>query len=764
MCRSTGVAWLCALGLVGCGGGGSDPDVDAPPGPDDDASTTSVVTQLAAGSEHSCARFSNGEVRCWGRDREGQVGNGGGPIPAIDPVAPVVVIDRDVVAVTAGDEHTCVVLADGGVRCWGEDSFGQLGNGPGPNDAQSPASVPGVTGASAIAAGAEHTCAVLASGGVKCWGRNNSGQLGNDDPNSSEYEPVDVVGLTGAVAVAAGAEHTCAIVQGGAMRCWGNNGYGQLGNDQVGGGDQRVPVDVIGLGGAAVAVAAAGDHTCAVLDSGALRCWGFDMNGQLGNATAQPWETLPGDVVGIASGASAVAAGAGTTCAIAAGGAVRCWGSDRFGQLGDGAPAINEPMPVNVAGLAGGAVAIAVGGEHACAALDTGEVRCWGSNAMGQIARPWVLASELVPVAVAGLDQGVSAVAAGNAHTWAVQGGAPFAWGHNYYGQLAFGGQLTLNDHNAQPVPAMVTTPPPIATFAPGGGHTCGLTPTGGVVCWGANLSGQIGNGAVGDRAGVSNVVGLDTGIAAVESGDSHTCAMRAVGTVACWGSNGSLQSGNFDPATNQPTPNNIPGVTTAIALAAGLSHNCAVVTGDTVKCWGANEDGQLGDGMVTDRFSAVDVIGLTDVAGLALGGRYSCARTNAGGVKCWGANNQGQLGDGTTMPRLQPVDVVGLTTGVDQLVAGAGHTCALVAGGAVQCWGMNVFGQLGDGSTTQRNQPVPVSLPGPAAALAAGFVHTCALLASGALYCWGTDEVGQLGNDTSWGYGNTPVPIAVAL
>jgi alpha-tubulin suppressor-like RCC1 family protein len=266
----------------------------------------------------------------------------------------------------------------------------------------------------------------------------------------------------------------------------------------------------------------------------------------------------------------------------------------------------------------------------------------------------------------------------------------------------------------------------------------------------------------------VSAVVGLDTGVAAVEAGSMFSCALLAAGTVSCWGANDSLQSGGVVPTMSYSTPHAIPGVTGAIALGVGQAHGCAVITnvitGDTVKCWGENEDGQLGDGTVMDRAGAGAVIGLTDVVEVAPGGRYTCARTDGGGVKCWGANSSGQLGDGSTTPRPQPVDVLGLTSGVAQVVAGAGHTCALVTGGEVRCWGNNVFGQLGDGTVMERHQPVTVTLAGPATELTAGAFHTCALLASGALHCWGLDEVGQVGDDGRWGYGNSPVPLAVPL
>ncbi len=302
------------------------------------------VTTVAAGLYHACA-VANGGVQCWGANGGGQLGNGT-VLDSLVPV-PVVGLESGATAVAVGTSHTCAVR-NGGVLCWGYSLAGQIGDGT-RVDSEVPIKVWDLpSGVTAISAGAVHTCA-LVNGGVRCWGGNDEGQLGDNTQEIDRKSPVDVVGLeAGVTAIAAGPYHTCAVVRGG-LRCWGANGAGQLGNGTS--TSSLVPVPVEGLSAKVASVACGTAHTCAIMDSGAARCWGSDMLAQLGNGEDLSSTTTWSQVVGLTSGVTGIAAAEYHTCALMANGGVKCWGTNLRGQLGyetSGVLIVPDEVPVNV--------------------------------------------------------------------------------------------------------------------------------------------------------------------------------------------------------------------------------------------------------------------------------------------------------------------------------------------------------------------------------------------------------------------------------
>jgi len=334
----------------------------------------------------------------------------------------------------AGSYHTCALL-DGRVLCWGHNGYGQLGNGD-TAKAELPVLVSGLEGVRVLVAGPFHTCAI-ADGGPYCWGYNEEGQIG-DDTRMRRYTPVPVLtdAGDGAVSIAAGLHHTC-LVAGGRVQCWGYNKWGQLGLGALW-DDAGSPMVVQALPPGAVSIAAGFFHTCALLADGGVHCWGRGDSGQLGNG-ARVNNGQPVQVAALPTGVRAIAAGSNHTCAIADAG-VWCWGQNFFGQLGDGSTS-ESPLPVQVLGLGG--VSNAAGGSyHTCAVADGG-VQCWGYNDAGQIG-DGSKTNRLRPVPVPGLPR-ASRVAAGADHTCALADGGIFCWGDNDAGQLgndSFGSSL----------------------------------------------------------------------------------------------------------------------------------------------------------------------------------------------------------------------------------------------------------------------------------------------------------------------------------
>lgn len=349
-----------------------------------------------------------------------------------------------------------------------------------------------------------------------------------------------------------------------------------------------------------------------------------------------------------------ISVGANHTCAVTTQGGAVCWGLNDNGQLGDGTTT-SRRTPVAVYGLTAGVANISAGRLHTCAVTTTGGTKCWGSNTDARLG-DGTTTQRLTPVDVSGLSSGVASVAAG-------------------------------------------------------GRHTCVLTTAGGAKCWGDNTSGQVGySSTITTRATPVDVSRLTAGVAAIAVGNSHSCAITTGGAAKCWGHNGNGQLGNNSTA-NRTSEITVTGLSAGVSgITGGWASTCAVLSSGAAKCWGSNGNGVLGDGTATQRLTPVDVSGLTSGASsISMGTNQTCAATSTG-LKCWGKNTEGQLGNGTVTDSRTPVGTVSLGASLVAVSSGSSHVCALLAGNTAKCWGRNAEGQLGDGTTTQRNTPVPVS------------------------------------------------------
>ncbi|MBX3313895.1 MAG: hypothetical protein KF906_06210 [Actinobacteria bacterium] len=344
-----------------------------------DTAPTAPAIDVVAGAHHSCLLRSDGTVACWGDNDRGQLGIG---VRGAARSAPVEVIGiTDATQIAAGGATSCARLAGGTVRCWGDNQTGQLGNG-GTSALGNPTPGPvlGLTGAASVSVGARHTCARLAGGTATCWGDDYWGQLGDGNVTEADEPvttPVAVSGLTGITSITAGGNHSCATVADGTVRCWGANDLGQMG---IGGSDldphpnaERV-LEVID----AVDVVAGASHTCALIDAGSVDCWGSNADGQLGRQYVSSGATPSSYPVTGLHDAVAITLGYAHSCAVRIGGTVVCWGDNALGQLGDGTTT-DHNLPAPMTGITG-ADAVAAGNEHTCVLVAGGVIRCRGTG------------------------------------------------------------------------------------------------------------------------------------------------------------------------------------------------------------------------------------------------------------------------------------------------------------------------------------------------------------------------------------------------
>ena len=562
-------------------------------------------------------------------------------------------------------------------------------------------------------------------------------------PIAAVVQAQSLVPLQDVVQVAASSSHTCVLTTGGGVKCWGWNYFGQLGDGST--TNRLFPVDVISLGSGVQAISVGDSRSCALTAGGAVKCWGAG-------------QSTPVDIAGLDGGVQAISAGSAHFCALTSTGGMKCWGSNNYGQLGEGSSMYRD-TPVDVIGLSSGVQAISAGAVHTCAVTTGGAAKCWGYNVYGQLGDGSTV-QQFAPVDVVGLGGGMQAISAGGEHTCALaSGGAVKCWGRNVTGALGDGS----NTNRLTPVDVVGLAD--AVTVDTGYAHTCALSVGGAMTCWGANGAGQGGDGSFSSSMTPVAVHGLSANVTAIALGNNHSCAVTSGNTVKCWGWNNEGQLGD-GRTSRRLVAVDVPDLAgNVVAINAGYTHSCAMTQVGGVRCWGFNDKGQLGDGTTAMRNTPVGVAGLASgvvavAAGIGTFG-HTCAVTTNGGVKCWGANNVGQLGTGDTTDRLAPEDVVGLSSGISAVAVGGIHACALTVIGGVKCWGFNGYGQLGDGSSTTSASPVDVhGLPSGIVAIAAGYYHTCALTNTGAVLCWGWNSNGQLGDGST---AQRLMPVGVA-
>ncbi|MFN7471765.1 MAG: RCC1 domain-containing protein, partial [Roseiflexaceae bacterium] len=595
--------------------------------------------------------------------------------------------------------------------------------------------------------GLSFACAVDTGGTGWCWGNNSDGQLG-DGTTVSRSTAVQISGLSNIDRIHVGSAHVCAIQNTGKVFCWGDNTYGQLGDGTT--TDSATPVEVTSLSLSATQIEVGDDSSCAKVGSGAFYCWGRNTS-QLGIAP------IPGANVTTATQITAlptlrrIEMGEYHTCGINTTGSMFCWGENIYGQFGANG---NGVAPVG--GFSGltNISDFATGSENTCVIVTGGTVYCAGNDSRGTLGngdadsngsdyesgmnQPWLVSGITDAVSISMSHQARSACALLSTTNGVM------CWGDNTYGQLGDG--TTTN--SAIPVTPQTELTSDIVRISVGPRNGCALKSDGTVYCWGDNSHGQLGVGDTNAYTGIQTVTDgslpLDINGGSATTIDSTPTVMLTPSPVA-----------SITPTDiTNPIPSNG-------RLGISDASSCALTALGQVWCWG-RQYGPTGFESVS---AATQRLGLFSVAGLAAGGNNTCALLANGRVFCWGTDTHGESGCLTACADgVNPGALIPNLYGATAIAVGPVHACVVTTSAPAACWGNNANGQVGDPINTTLTDAYEVTTSASVVAVAVADSATCAVLATGVVNCWGDDTFGALGDgSTTTGGGTTPVTVEKA-
>lgn len=536
---------------------------------------------VQAGGVHSCGLTGTGRAYCWGYNASGELGDDNKPLTASLPsVVSLTYLGEDrFTTATLGGNHGCALTARGNGYCWGDDTNGQLGDDPSNTDQRMPVPIEAapLSGQNflQLSAGEDHTCGVAGTGLAYCWGSNSHGQAGSSAVDGGVPVPIAVEApfLNGQrfVAISLGLNHSCALTDKGNPFCWGQDLDGQLGNGATT-GDQPEPFAVNPApfsGKPLVRLSSGASHTCGLTSNGTAYCWGDDAYGQLGNSGPLSDSAMPAAVTTSALGQDVfvhLAAGGEHTCGLTGKGDVYCWGQNENGQLGNSSMGMDQPAPtsVNLPSLDQGDrfVSLTAGWSHTCGVTNFGLAYCWGADDLGQLGNGTTSGNQHQPQLVDTtvlLGSQFTHIAAGDHHTCALDAaGRAYCWGRDKFGQLG-------DNHEKTDKPSPVSVDMAVlggdrfVALSGGKEHTCGLTGSGRIYCWGLDDRGQLGDDvAMQDQptpVKVTNRMLYDDRFKAVSAQGRHTCGLTSRGSLYCWGDGEHGQLGYGTSGINKPTP-----------------------------------------------------------------------------------------------------------------------------------------------------------------------------------------------------------------
>ena len=691
------------------------------------------IVDVFVGKDHGCVLNESGSIICWGDNTYGQLGNGNEGIHYNYPV----VVSGNNVFVKFGkssypaSNNVCGLLQNGTALCWGDNSQGQLGDNTTVNK-DIPTPIYGDYNFSMVDAGQTHSCGLLQNGTALCWGDNGLGQLG-DNKTTDRLIPTSVYGNYNFSYVSAGDSHTCGLLYNGSILCWGRNDHGQVGDNTT--TQKNLPVFVKG-GNVFEKLINSNDFACGLLANGSAMCWGTNLFGSLGNGGTES-EKTPSPVYGGYSFDSLSCFYAGC-CGLLTNGSTMCWGSNKFGQLGIGTKSISESKVPLAIDLNIEFNSLYSGSTHSCG-LSEDDLFCWGDNGEGQLNSGLFTLIDFTTY----LDESknFNILNLGAKFTCGLSNdGSLYCIGFNNNGQLGDNSTDNLDSFNE------VYGDYNFSSFEIGYLYTCGLLQNGTALCWGDNSQGQIGDNTNDDRWIPTSVHG-NYGFSHISLGQYSTCGLLQNGTALCWGDGLEGQLGN-NATGDSLVPTSMYGNYTFSEIVAGSSKSfCGFLINGTALCWGDNSKGQIGDNTTTDRWIPTSVYGNYDFSSLHIGRTHVCGLLQNGTALCWGDNTFGQLGDnqscGLDCHLPQPIFGNYVFTDFDSY---SNHNCGVLENGSMLCWGRNNNGQLGDGTTDDYYVPIFVYNEYSFSSVSLGFFHTCGGLTNGRFFCWGSNTYNEIG------------------
>jgi prepilin-type N-terminal cleavage/methylation domain-containing protein len=705
-------------------------------------SSSSSLTKLSLWTSHSCFVLDTWWVKCWWFNTYWQLWDW----TTTDRYTPIDVVWLTwVVSVSLWTNFSCALLDTWWVKCWWRNNYGQLWDWTTTTQKNTPVDVIWLTTwVSNIWLWDYHTCALLDTWWIKCWGYNNNWQLW-DNTTTQRNTPVDVIWLTAWVSnISLWDYHTCVLLDTWWVKCWWKNNQWQLW-DGTTTTPRMSPVDVIWLTSWVSSISLWDYYTCALLDTWWVKCWGYNNNWQLWDNTTTR-RTSPVDVIWLTSWVSSISLWYYYTCALLDTWWIKCWWNNYYGQLWDWT-ILNRNTPVDVVWLTSWVSNISLWFNHACALLNIWWLKCWWYNTYWQL-WDWSNFNTFYPTPIdswyTNLSPSSYAFNMWNSVTHlciVVNWWVKCLWNNTNW-QLWNG--TTENSNVLVDVTWLTSGVSKVYVW---NSHSCALLNTWWVKCWGYNASWQLWDNTTTQRTTPVDVIWLTSWVSSISLWTDFSCALLDTWWIKCWWVDNLWQLWNWSALATK-IPWDVSWLTSWVSsIWASIAHACALLNTWWVKCWWRNLFWEIWDNTTTTRTSPVDVNWLISwVSSLSIWNYHTCVSLTAWWVKCWWQNQYWKLWDNTTINKYTPVSVIWITWVVSSISLWTDFSCALLDTWLVKCWWNNTYGQLWDWTTTQINTPVDVSwLTSWVSNIYSWDYYNCASLTSWWVKCWWKNDYLQL-------------------